>query len=44
MVANANRSLGPGTMSVGHRSTVGYESKSFSSEKTNAIGSDALTT
>ena len=44
MAANANRTLGPGTTSVGRRSTIGYESKSSSSEKTNAIGSDALTT
>lgn len=42
MAANANRTLGPGTSSVGRRSTIGYESKSSSSEKTNAIGSDAL--
>ncbi|XP_059350376.1 MAP/microtubule affinity-regulating kinase 3-like isoform X2 [Daphnia carinata] len=44
MAANANRTLGPGTTSVGRRSTIGYESKSSSSEKTNAIGSDALST
>lgn len=44
MAANANRTLGPGTTSVGRRSTIGYESKSSSSEKTNAIGGDALTT
>lgn len=45
MAANANRTLGPaGTASVGRRSTIGYESKSSSSEKTNTIGSDALST
>ncbi len=44
MAAAANRSLGPGSTSVGRRSTIGYESKSSSSEKTNAIGGDATPT
>jgi len=42
MAAAANRSLGPGTTSVGRRSTIGYESKSSSNEKTNAIGGDGI--
>ena len=41
MAAAANRSIGPGT-SVGRRSTIGYESKSSSNEKTNAIGGDGI--
>jgi len=44
MAAAANRSLGPGTTSVGRRSTIGYESKSSSNEKTNAIGGDGIST
>ena len=44
MAATANRSLGPGSTSVGRRSTIGYESKSSSNEKTNAIGGAVDTT
>lgn len=44
MAAAANRSLGPGSTSVGRRSTIGYESKSSSNEKTNAIGGDGIST
>jgi len=41
MAAAANRTIGPSATAVGRRSTIGYESKSSSNEKTNAIGSAA---